>query len=62
MKKFEAIIEFDELELEMISTALSIYDWDMCRPDHHTREKLNILRDKIEYLIDKGESNNEETL
>lgn len=51
--KFHIITQFDEIELEMLRTALSIYDSDMCKPEHHTREKLNALRDKIEILSEK---------
>ena len=52
--KYKKIIQLDTLDLELLECALSIYKKDMCKPKHHTTKKINLLRDKIEILRDKG--------
>lgn len=52
--KYKKIIQLDTLDLELLECALSIYKKDMCKPKHHTTEKINHLRDKIKILRDKG--------
>ncbi len=52
--KYKKIIQLDTLDLELLECGLSIYKKDMCKPKHHTTEKINHLRDKIKILRDKG--------